>query len=210
MRVGTVGATTTACEEVGAGDTPTFLQVIAPAKVVDAGTCAMDGGALVSPEPWGQEVRLCAALAGKGCNEGKACVANQPPGFKELTCITQAGTTACPAGWTSQSLQLYGGGTDSRACSPCTCDTSMVGCDGGAYTANASDNCSVASGTTPISIGASNSCVGISGLANKNNLTISLAPELGTLGGLTCGTSIASGMVATMGSLELCCRPIFQ
>jgi hypothetical protein len=205
-----ISATTTACQFISTPNSSSSLQVTALPKVTSAGTCAADGGALVSPEPWGQEVRLCAAPAGKGCHAGQSCVKDPPSGFQGEACITQVGTGACPSGWTDQSLQLYAGGTDGRACSPCTCDTSTVSCTGGKYTANASNDCAVAPGTTPLSIGAADGCVNTGALAAQNHGVISLEPELSTPGGPTCGTSSPIGTFTLTGSLRLCCRQIFQ
>lgn len=203
---GSMQATNTACVVWNVSDVGAGMDITAPPNVVSKGTCTANGGALINPDPWGQEVRVCAVQAGKGCSAGKSCVKKAPAGFQDQVCISQAGAAACPAGWTDQSLQVYSGGTDGRACSTCTCDNSTVTCTGGKYTVNATADCSIAPGTTPIVVDQASGCDNVAPLSHMNNYMVSLKPELGTPGGETCGTAKPSGSVATMGDTRVCCR----
>lgn len=199
-------SSTADCFSDSVNDVGTFLSVTGGPNVASPGTCTPSGGALVNPDTWGQEVRVCAAPAGAGCSAGKACVKKPPSGFEDAVCITQAGTADCPAGWADTSLQVYASGTDERACSTCTCDTTMVKCDGGQYTVYGSNACNGLPGVPKAVLTSGSGCVNASQLGLQNGFNVSIKPELGTPSGLLCGTSTPSGAVTTAGDTRICCR----
>jgi len=171
-------------------------RVVIGSQATSQGSCLSVGGGMMAEEAWAEEVRVCADATGGGCAQGQACVPRASD--DAAACVVQAGTNACPAGWTATEIQAYEGGQDDRSCSGCNCDVGTVTCTVGAYTAYDLDNC------TGTSIPVSTSCVSVTALADLN--TFSLRPVLGTPVDGACPSSQPSGAVQPVGATKICCQ----
>jgi hypothetical protein len=89
-----------------------------------SGSCTESGGtASLPPVAWTEHARICeGAVFGLGCEDSDPCVP-APTGPFQL-CVTQAGNQACPTGYGDKTL-LYGGFTDTRGCSSCSCGSAQ-------------------------------------------------------------------------------------
>jgi hypothetical protein len=176
----------------------------ASAAVVSAGTCTAAGGENTNLQPWETEIRVCApAAAGGGCGTGQACAPKPPTGFDGAVCMTQAGSSSCPADWTDIDLQAYDDFTDSRACAACGCDTGTITCSGGKYTLYDRNDCMTQMADPPIDV-ASTSCVDATD--HVDNSEFSYRPQLGTPSEGTCGTTAPTGTLEKTGETKICCK----
>ncbi len=82
------------------------------------------------PKPaWGGDVRICEGVkdvAPGACGSG-ICVPTTGSPYGS-TCIYKAGDNACPSGFTGSREVVYGGYSDTRACSACTCNKQNATC----------------------------------------------------------------------------------
>jgi hypothetical protein len=120
--------------------------ILVPPSIVYAGTCSPQPTSSIPPATWTTTARGCATtpIAGS-CSSGGVCVATPPSPFASV-CIFQAGMQTCPGGSYSVSHVFYGGVSDSRACSTCSCGSPTgTSCTGSQVTLFGSGNCS---GTT--------------------------------------------------------------
>jgi len=88
--------------------------------------CAASGGdATLAAISWGQVGRACTPDLGAACANGGTCIAAAAP---RLLCIQQTGDAACPTGSPfATPYVLYGGVTDTRGCTACTCGNAVMG-----------------------------------------------------------------------------------
>jgi hypothetical protein len=113
------------------------------------GTCGADASMNVPSWGWGLLGVACApsALPDAGCGPGGQCMPTPPSPFGASICVQQAGAVGCPGGGYSTRHVFYGGASDTRGCSACTCGSlsgvdcnanahvvvwATTGCDGGA------------------------------------------------------------------------------
>jgi hypothetical protein len=114
------------------GDTP----------LVSAGTCAVGGGELANPATWETQVDVCATTkSGKGCGNNQACIPRGSNDPGESLCVKKDGLKDCPNGWKTTTVQAYKGGTDSRACTACSCGDPGTTCDPTTYVFHDLNNC---------------------------------------------------------------------
>lgn len=206
------GASWTAALQDGACHKPTNLlgfnqalscQVTGPSVPSGTGSCAPQGGGFPNKAPWSTEVVGCSAgMAGGGCGTGKACIAKHDPG--ESTCIRKNGNASCPAGWTAVALQTYASGTDTRACTACTCGTPAKLCSGAAYTIYDLDQCATMGQSDPPAVISATACTDASVLLDQGSWSAQLTlPQTGACppdGGK------ATGSVQPSGDAMYCCR----
>jgi hypothetical protein len=98
------------------------------------GSCAPDGSASVPAWTWGNKAVACSPSAQSfvGCPAGNLCIpATQSP-FETGFCIMRSGLVACPPGAYSVHRAYYGGATDTRGCSDCTCAVGGIDCNANA------------------------------------------------------------------------------
>lgn len=160
--------------------------------------CDPSGGvpAGASP-PWATEHSLCGAdpLAGGGCSGGDACVKKTDT----MLCIKADGDIACPSGWeVAVKIAGYGGGTDERGCTACSC-TPPGGalCEGGTYQFFNDIDCD---GAADVSIAPGSGCTAT---PNANS-----AVYVASTDGVSC-TPVGgnpTGSVVPGGAVTLCCR----
>jgi hypothetical protein len=74
------------------------------------------------------EARLCSVgtIGVVACGAGMQCVTKPTAPFATSGCIYQAGTAACPPGFTQRTV-YYADAGDSRGCSACTCGAAAGG-----------------------------------------------------------------------------------
>jgi hypothetical protein len=101
-------ATPTACPNFKVGD-----------SVPEGGACTASSTPAPPAVTWAGGAQVCQPQgASQGsCTPGELCLSEGSGAF----CIMQAGMVTCPAGDYSVSHVYYGGATDTRACSACTC-----------------------------------------------------------------------------------------
>lgn len=159
------------------------------------GSCgATASTATVDAPTWGREARLCtaSASAATGCPGGEVCVPR--PASPAPACVVSAGNVACPADYTEREV-FYGGFSDNRGCTMCTCGFSATGCSV-AYTAYSAPGCTGTATATAI-----NTCY--TGDPASYQITHTAA-------GATCnptGGGAPIGGVAGTAPSTVCCMP---
>lgn len=89
------------------------------ASVASGGACQPSATASVPPVTWASTIRLCGG-ASLACDDG-GCPVAPNAGFSATNrCVMKPGDNMCPPGYPVKQL-LHETGTDTRACSPCTC-----------------------------------------------------------------------------------------
>lgn len=96
------------------------------------GSCSPSGGvANIVPVDWQNLATVCEAntASGGGCGAGTACIQRPASPWVQQVCFYRQGISSCPnAGY--DRFTVFGGWTDSRACSPCECSSPTGGtCD---------------------------------------------------------------------------------
>lgn len=102
---------------------------VAEASLV-GGQCAPTGGQPDALSDWQVAHHLCKSSAADDCG-GNGCVA-APAGALGV-CVLGPANTACPDGWADVSIDAFGGKSDTRGCTPCTCGAPAGKCAGGTY-----------------------------------------------------------------------------
>lgn len=94
------------------------------ASVPTGGSCAPVASSEIAPVTWGASARLCALSPNvklEVCDGGGICAPRTTlPFVTGARCIARSGEHACPAGY-PHATTYYDGGSDTRACSACTC-----------------------------------------------------------------------------------------
>jgi hypothetical protein len=89
---------------------------------IDPGACTPHGAVSLPTPEWGGAAILCTGGDLESCgSSGGLCVPPAPTGFGSKPCIAQVGQQPCPEAYPSQHI-AYGGFSDTRQCTPCTCD----------------------------------------------------------------------------------------
>jgi hypothetical protein len=131
-------------------------------KVLGAGSCPPSGGTVANATPWEKQIDACsAAKAGKGCSNGQACIPRGSDAPGESLCVKKDGDKACPDGWTATTVHAFTAGTDTRACTACSCGDPGTTCSATSYTFHDFNNC--ADNDDPITVD-SGSCTSVSSL----------------------------------------------
>ncbi len=196
-------ATTTACYALpnipNAGMSAGGCKLTGESKVVNKGSCTGGPSMKAGPPMFGKELRLCSAPPGQGdgCSVGDACTLKKPGVLsKARTCIAQPGTTSCPMGWDNAVFAAYEGGTDTRACSNCVCNTDTVTCSGGKVRLFDESGC----GLLSVEL-VDQTCVQESFYFQHSANFVLGTPSQGT-----CMQATPSGSVQTTGPHTVCCR----
>jgi hypothetical protein len=98
-------------------------------------TCEVGGGHATLPPPvWSRQLLGCKApqsfMQQVDCSANEVCVPKPPAPFEGHLCILHSGTVDCPAPYTGG--RVVGTGiTDTRGCTPCTCNIPSGPCTGG-------------------------------------------------------------------------------
>jgi hypothetical protein len=86
--------------------------------------CAPQATRTVPPLTWATNVRACissVAASQLDCQAGQVCAPKPQSPYGSSICIAANGDQPCPAGPYSARQVIYGGATDSRDCTACTC-----------------------------------------------------------------------------------------
>jgi hypothetical protein len=170
---------------------------------VTGGSCAPSTEtSTVPPVSWDQRGQSCTPagkLSTSGCSGGSLCAPPTDPGYPGY-CIHKPGDQTClSAGYTTK-VTFYGGYTDTRACSDCTCgDVSPSEC-GESSVAAFSGACSIFStaGYTPLPV----SCAPLP----ASTTDMSYAP-VATGGRCTPDGGAPTGGVTPAMAETFCCTP---
>ncbi|MBL4688216.1 MAG: hypothetical protein JKY37_26755 [Nannocystaceae bacterium] len=97
------------------------------------GSCSPDDAEVVSPASFASHVALCAGTPLSGvCEEDTLCMPTAEAPQDTAVCLWQEGEVSCPAGWGyDERTVVYGGMTDDRACSDCSCGSPSGNCTDG-------------------------------------------------------------------------------
>jgi hypothetical protein len=164
------------------------------------GGCPASGGEPTVGPMWQGKVSVCSAgPLGGGCGADAACVPVEPAPFDGPACTTRVGDHTCPTGYPNR-VDLYTGGTDTRDCDACTCDTSSFSCTTGTATMWDDNGCSVGG----IDLGMT--CTDVAAAIDNGSASFTTTP--GTLSGTTCNPIGGSpiGEVTPQGQVTLCCE----
>ena len=123
------------CVTTGCGSNPQGLIATAPTPSF-AGSCTPTPTSTIPSTSWSTTGRACGTTPVTGlCSGSGVCVPSPPAPFGKV-CVFQAGAATCPGGSYSVAHVFYGGVSDSRACSGCSCGSPTgVSCAGAAVQA---------------------------------------------------------------------------
>ncbi len=174
------------------------------AGLTGSGSCTPSVVVPAVPPPWGAEVRTCALAGpfGAGCNGSEVCVPRAVTNYPEL-CVTQQGEHSCPSGWNGGAV--YGGSSDDRSCSPCTCSgVNGASCTTGTIIVYDQNTCGTG-GDGPIAV--TQTCTDIS--YRTDNYSGSYELLAGTLQGGSCSPNGGqpTGAINPTDPLTVCCLP---
>jgi hypothetical protein len=128
-------------------------------------------------------------------------VATPPAPFAKV-CVFQAGATTCPAGAYSVASVFYGGVSDSRACSGCSCGTPAGTSCTGAQVQGFSVNTGTCGGTAVTISSGPCETVGVT-IEGEEEITAPTANN----GTCTPSGGQASGTVTPATPTTVCCTP---
>jgi hypothetical protein len=145
-----IDASAGVCVTFAAGCTGTYLRLGAPEAL--PGRCTPTATVDVPDASWMASVHLCGPTEASTatCGGGKVCMPPVPDAaFESTYCVARSGSAplGCPAGPYSHQRVYYGGATDDRGCSACSCGTPDASCSGGTYTTHKKAGCGANSAT---------------------------------------------------------------
>jgi hypothetical protein len=107
------------------------MELGAPTPI--AGECVAKLTSNVPDLGWTASARLCGLNEPSSgeCNAGEVCTRAVGLPFESVYCIATAQLASCPPGPYSRRRVYYGGATDTRECSGCSCGAPSVTCFGG-------------------------------------------------------------------------------
>lgn len=183
--------------------TPGTLSCESKAPPVAAGSCPPSGGTPTnSPALFQGVVDVCGnSRAGGGCGSGQACVARATGVYTGYLCIRKAGNDSCPAGWGTQPIAGYTGGTDQRNCTACQC-TPPASCSPGVYTFYDADGC----GGSTIDVGGS--CTNVTSLMDHGTWGAMLSAAPAISGSCTPSGGQPTGGVVGQNPVTFCCQQL--
>ena len=177
---------------------------IGESEIVGQPGCPPAGGAPTLPAKWGVEERACRSQeVGAGCSAAMVCVAKSPAPYDQAACIFQQGDHDCPGDWPN-AIDVSADGTDTRACTACSCATSGTDCVGEKLTVYDDNGCGNGGSTAPVDI-TPGTCVLVQD--HVDNDSASFRATAATLTG-TCTTQGGepTGTVEPTGPATFCCR----
>jgi hypothetical protein len=189
---------TTGCSGMNPGSV-----IMTPPPVAFAGSCTPQPSSTIPPTTWSTTARACGTTPVDGvCSGGGVCVPTPPSPFAKV-CIYQAGTAACPAGSYSVGSVFYGGVSDSRACSGCSCGSPAGASCTGAVVQGFSMNTGVCGGTA-VTLPFLSGCqmIGVT-IAGEEETTAPTANN----GTCTASGGQASGSATPATPTTVCCTP---
>jgi hypothetical protein len=163
---------------------------------------------------WDNSARLCSTSCSAST---EPCVIGPTAGFGATACIFQSGDVACPSTTYVKKSLYYTGMSDTRTCSPCTCN----GSDGGTCVFLGAGNTPASNltvyGTSDCSVGAgswTDLTLDICSVYNATNSTLTASPAsliyVPTIRHGTCsGVSTQPqpmGSVSATGATTVCCE----
>ncbi|MEJ7730688.1 MAG: hypothetical protein WKG00_15905, partial [Polyangiaceae bacterium] len=174
-----------------------------PSTLLDPGSCATSGGALVTTDPWQTRVAVCelAGPFGGGCADG-VCAPVGSGNYDGPACIGRPGEEPCPAGWPTQTI-VYGDFIDDRQCGTCACGAASGStCSGGSYTIFDLDGCA---GPNTVVVD-STTCVDISDQWEMFSGSAEGTPAVAAGGSCQSSGGAPTGQVTGLGPRTLCCQ----
>lgn len=182
---------------------PTALTV--PSVTASAGSCAPSPA--TQPKAtysWGEEGRACgqvAPIVTGGCPGSQVCAPKAFGAFAKVCVVHQGGDVDCPATSYTDKHLLYAGADDSRACSPCACDSPA--CTGSVQVFQQS-GCTTVTQTVPLGV---SSCAAIRAAsvvsAGKSEEYVRYVPD----GHCAATGGQATGDVSPSQPVTICCVP---
>ncbi len=165
------------------------------------GGCTPTPSTMLPAPAWNTSARACltqAPQSGEGCSQGLCQPAPASP-FHAKLCIAQHADVSCPSYGYTEKTTLYGGTTEGRSCSACSCGPlTGVSC-GGSVTYWSNGTCNLASMSTSTLPFA---CLQLTGLYSfEENLTASGTPSCAPSGGQPQGSATPSD------PWTFCCQP---
>jgi hypothetical protein len=112
------------CESTNGCSRTGSFEVVAGAPLLNVASCSPAPSTKVPPYTWSTIARACGYSGPTdtgGCTGGDLCLAKPSSPFGPRPCIWQTGSTTCPNGPYSQQQIVYGGASDGRGCTQCTC-----------------------------------------------------------------------------------------
>jgi hypothetical protein len=173
------------------------------ATVTQTGSCQPSVSDFQNKETWGGKIAACATTAGGGCGQGSACVPKSPTPTQSL-CIRKDGEEACPAGFAATTVG-YKGGTDTRGCEPCSCESNAT-CTGGTYAFLDNDNCQPPGTGNSQNVNIDNAtCRNVSNQLDFGSWSVQANPPMP---GGSCAPSGGqpTGAVMPDGAVTFCCK----
>ena len=176
--------------------------------MVTGGACAPSGSSTPVPSSWaGAGVACGGQTAGIGCAGGASCQPVAAAPFQPGLCIYQAGVAPCPATAFTHQHILYGGVSDLRSCTACSCG----GPGGGScqatvqfFSAPAVNTCTGLVATLAVTTSAG-ACANLVGNPNVQSHSATFSTPVGgscgVSGGLPSGTAVGTNPVT------FCCVP---
>jgi hypothetical protein len=166
-----------------------------------AGACTPRSSITTAPVTYVGQGRICSSTSSPSgtCPGGGSC-ATPPEGF--TLCLAQAGTAACPAGFTHPHT-VGSGIADARSCTACTCGDAGATCANQTLTLFTNTSCS----TGAQSVKADGNCDDFPGPSGAGAPTYDAYEYTATVDGEGCPASSVSaeGTVTLTGVQTVCC-----
>ncbi len=177
------------CQIEGTGNVPAMA------------TCTATGGVASDTEPFGKEIHVCpAAVDAAGCG-GQTCLGAQKLPYENRLCVMQAGADTCPDGFT-ENYSTFGSYTDTRACSPCACDSAQIKCSGPTTLTLWGDAMCTTNGQV---VATANGCVNLT--SNPTYVSTIELPNL-TVPKAACTGGAPTGAVIGADPTKICCAKL--
>jgi len=175
--------------------------------VIKADTTAQGGSCLVTPSvskptvSWDERALSCAPFTmptSMGCGGSDLCLPSLRTPFR--ACVRHDGAGSCPVGPYTEKHLEYGGITDGRACTTCTCGNPTSVTCGGSIDVFGTQGCTGGAGYTTNNFGQCVTVTSIYNVAYKYNASSS--------GGSCAASSVtATGDVQPATPITFCCLP---
>jgi hypothetical protein len=125
------------------------------------GSCTPNATVDVPPVGWTKDVRLCAPPmppTGSGCDGGAVCApAASLPFEADTYCVAKQAVAQCPPEYPAARATYFGGVTDTRGCTPCSCGSPTgVTCTGASITLYADTQCQTGANNLAIPMACAN------------------------------------------------------
>jgi hypothetical protein len=162
------------------------------------GSCKPKASTIVPTAGWGQTARACESVVApvqSACGPGEVCAPPPAAPMEPRLCVLTQGDVACPGTGYSVKRTVYGGVTDSRGCTPCSCGApSGVSCK-----ATLQEGCGQTGPVNPVPT----TCGGLSDPGSVMLLATLAASggSCGPVGGVPTGTALPSSPTT------VCCMP---